>query len=98
MRKGSIVTPMKDLLQSSRTLTATKGMDGVDGLMGGSNAGVNIKAIENVSIGEPKLTTPTEEKDSVSNGDLNTPSKAGATIGKNTHIIHGPSTDMRYGK
>lgn len=95
MRKGNLVTPSKDLLQSSRNLTATKGMSEMGGLMGGDAAGVPVKQIENVSVGEPKLTSPMDDR---LQPELGAASKAGAKIGKAN--LNSPSTDMRkgYGK
>lgn len=94
MRKGTFNTPSKDIVLGGRTLTPSKGMKEMGGLMSSDDAGVDIKQIEGVSVGEPHLRTPS--KDLL--GGSKTPAKAGATINKNSHTINSPSVDLRKGK
>lgn len=93
MRKGNLVTPSEDLALGSKTLKASPGMKDMGGLMSGDQAGVDVKQIENVSVGASHLRTPS--KDLLPGSK--TPAKAGATISKNSRIVKSPSVDLRKG-
>jgi hypothetical protein len=94
MRRGSLKTVSTDLrLGGSKGLAASPGMKEMGGLMSADDAGVDVKQMENVSVGAPHLRTPSK---GLIKGSK-TQASAGATVNKNSHKIKSPSVDLRKG-